>query len=202
MFMQDVLAIAPGNMDTGISERLYEKLSARAQETTSPDTMRKDIAQFLSIQDVPDQGISVEDLQIHSDTEASLIVGLNYTGGRTLRAIHLLKESGAWKVDSAEVLDSYPPEAIPDKDEMPTSPEIPVTPPPSTDTPPTAKGECYIGGCSGHICSDVDSSDFVTTCEWREEYACYRSATCERQANGECGWTPTTALTQCIANTQ
>jgi hypothetical protein len=58
-------------------------------------------------------------------------------------------------------------------------------------------GRCFVGGCSSHICSDRD--DVISTCEWRPQYACYRSATCERQANGQCGWTMTSALQQCLA---
>jgi len=60
---------------------------------------------------------------------------------------------------------------------------------------PIASG-CYVGGCSSQICSD--DPDVITTCEFREEYACYRTATCERQATGQCGWTPTDELNQCL----
>jgi eight-cysteine-cluster-containing protein len=57
---------------------------------------------------------------------------------------------------------------------------------------------CFVGGCSSQVCSD--RNDFpVTTCEWREQFACYRTATCERQSNGQCGWTMTSALQQCLA---
>lgn len=55
---------------------------------------------------------------------------------------------------------------------------------------------CYVGGCSGQICSDQDG--VISTCEWRDEYACYQTATCERQAGGECGWTETPELTACL----
>ncbi len=61
----------------------------------------------------------------------------------------------------------------------------------------TEPGVCYIGGCSSQICSD--QKDVITTCEYREEYACYKSATCEKQANGQCGWTQTEQLTACLA---
>jgi hypothetical protein len=62
----------------------------------------------------------------------------------------------------------------------------------------TVAGPCYVGGCSGQICSD--RKDTVSTCEYRSEYACYRTARCERQASGACGWTPTAELTSCLAN--
>jgi hypothetical protein len=72
--------------------------------------------------------------------------------------------------------------------------ETPATPKP-TPNPVTKK--CFIGGCSGQMCSDEEGP--VSTCEYREEYACYKSATCGVQANGECGWTVTSELTACLA---
>ncbi len=56
--------------------------------------------------------------------------------------------------------------------------------------------KCYVGGCSGQICSDQE--DVASTCEYHESYACYQSATCERQLSGECGWTPTPELSACL----
>lgn len=40
----------------------------------------------------------------------------------------------------------------------------------------------------------------ATTCEFRPEYACYRDAACERQADGKCGFTQSEQLTQCLAD--
>ncbi len=65
-----------------------------------------------------------------------------------------------------------------------------------TPAPPPAAA-CVTSGCSGQVCAD---HSVITTCDWRPEYACYHSATCERQADGACGWTSTPALTSCIAN--
>ncbi len=56
---------------------------------------------------------------------------------------------------------------------------------------------CKVGGCSGQLCVGPDDPD-ISTCEWRDEYACYRSATCEPQADGRCGWTSTDELKRCI----
>lgn len=61
----------------------------------------------------------------------------------------------------------------------------------------TSAGACYVGGCSSQICSERQG--FITTCEWRPEYACYQTATCERQADGRCGWTETPELDACLA---
>ncbi len=57
-------------------------------------------------------------------------------------------------------------------------------------------GKCYVGGCSSQVCSD--QQDMMTTCEYREIYACYQGATCERQPDGKCGWTETPVLKACI----
>lgn len=59
-------------------------------------------------------------------------------------------------------------------------------------------GICYVGGCSAQLCTD--RPDAVSTCEWTEAYACYKTAVCERQATGQCGWTQSASLTQCLAN--
>ena len=59
---------------------------------------------------------------------------------------------------------------------------------------------CFVGGCSGTLCSDHEGA--VSTCEYKEEYACYQSATCERQADGQCGWTQTEELKKCLAGAE
>jgi hypothetical protein len=59
----------------------------------------------------------------------------------------------------------------------------------------TTKKPCLKTGCSKQICSD---QTVMSTCEWREEYACYRKAACERQADGNCGFTKTPELTNCL----
>ena len=81
--------------------------------------------------------------------------------------------------------------------------------PASTDPEPPADGgdaaasegdaaaPCKKTGCSGTICSD---EDMVSTCEFKPEYACYQQATCERQDDGQCGWTKSADLDACLAN--
>lgn len=70
-----------------------------------------------------------------------------------------------------------------------------------TGTPntPVVSKPCFVGGCSAQICSDQQG--MASTCEYREEYACYKTAKCERQASGQCGWTPTNELKMCLAKT-
>jgi hypothetical protein len=62
---------------------------------------------------------------------------------------------------------------------------------------PTRPGApCRRTGCSSQICSD---HTVVSTCEWRDVYVCYQKATCARQADGNCGFTKTRELTECLA---
>jgi eight-cysteine-cluster-containing protein len=70
---------------------------------------------------------------------------------------------------------------------------------PSAPDPAPAAGDCVKSGCSGTVCTEP-GNEMVTTCEFKAEYACYRDAACERQADGNCGWTQTPALTACLAN--
>jgi hypothetical protein len=62
--------------------------------------------------------------------------------------------------------------------------------------------KCIIGGCSSQLCTDSAKGPMMSTCEYREEYACYKSAVCEVQATGECGWRQTPALSACLGNTE
>ena len=60
------------------------------------------------------------------------------------------------------------------------------------------KPQCEKSGCSGQICADK-GTNAVTTCEWREEYGCYKQfGRCEVQPDNHCGWTPTPNLMHCI----
>lgn len=56
---------------------------------------------------------------------------------------------------------------------------------------------CRVAGCSGQLCVGRDD-DGISTCIFREEYACYEDATCTLQPDGECGFTPTRELEACI----
>lgn len=65
----------------------------------------------------------------------------------------------------------------------------------ATSTGPSAFGGCKISGCSSQICAE---EEMMSTCEYREVYMCYRNARCERQTNGQCGWTETAELRSCL----
>lgn len=71
--------------------------------------------------------------------------------------------------------------------------------PVASSSSPAAGPGCVVGGCSGQICGEEGEVEgTVTTCEWLEEYACYQKTRCERQTNGQCGWTENTEFGQCM----
>ncbi len=62
-----------------------------------------------------------------------------------------------------------------------------------------AKAECVRAGCSGELCVKAEIADQIaTTCEYKAEYGCYQNATCELQENGDCGFTQTQELLNCL----
>lgn len=82
---------------------------------------------------------------------------------------------------------------------MPSPEPSRETLPPVEDATPTPAGApCKRTGCSGTVCSD---QDVMTTCEYREIYACYGQAECKRQGDGNCGWTMTETLSACLGQT-
>jgi hypothetical protein len=61
-------------------------------------------------------------------------------------------------------------------------------------------GGCARAGCSSQLCVEAsEAGGIASTCEWRDEYACYQAAPCERQADGQCGHTQTPELQRCLS---
>lgn len=82
----------------------------------------------------------------------------------------------------------------------PCDPVLICTSPEPEPTQVSMQG-CQVAGCSSQLCVDAStSSSLVTTCEYKDSYACYKTATCTRQADGKCGWTLTPQLTSCLAS--
>ena len=60
--------------------------------------------------------------------------------------------------------------------------------------------KCQLSGCSAQICQGIDEEPMASDCMFRPTYECYKSARCEPQATGECGWTMTPELSACLLN--
>ncbi|MEO8582057.1 MAG: hypothetical protein ABI425_05805 [Patescibacteria group bacterium] len=82
-----------------------------------------------------------------------------------------------------------------------TMPVQPSTPPSILSSPTPASVNaltCIRSGCSGQLCVEINAPDQISTCEYRAEYSCYQEAPCERQTDGQCGFTPSAAFTACL----
>lgn len=153
-------------------------------DTTGPQTMecalglQTDVGEYYGI----DWNL---DRSVMGDTPPNIMTGQRFTASGTITPVEGLSPNTWEKYSIAGVFsitDSLKIEAVPDV--LPPEPE------------PVAK--CFVGGCSSQLCTD--RPDMASTCEYRAEYACYQGATCERQSNGQCGWTQTETLTQCLRN--
>ncbi|MFA5070231.1 MAG: hypothetical protein WC528_03035 [Patescibacteria group bacterium] len=60
-----------------------------------------------------------------------------------------------------------------------------------------AAARCVASGCSGQVCAE-EGSDIVTTCEIRDWFECLTLTKCERQADGQCGWTENSDYQNCL----
>jgi len=63
-----------------------------------------------------------------------------------------------------------------------------------------ATPHCVVAGCNGEICTEELQAPFVATaCMAHPAFSCYQVyGTCERQVTGQCGWTDSAALDQCV----
>ena len=61
-----------------------------------------------------------------------------------------------------------------------------------------ASEKCVISGCSAELCVDADGEQMASICIWSEQFACYKSAKCEEQKDGKCGWAQTPELKKCL----
>lgn len=67
---------------------------------------------------------------------------------------------------------------------------------PTVNTNATAGDGCVITGCNSEVCSNEAA---VSACVVLPQYACYKTARCEKQTDGTCGWTQTEELITCIS---
>ena len=56
---------------------------------------------------------------------------------------------------------------------------------------------CIIGGCSGTVCQPKGKDIIFTTCEYKEEYACYKQISCNCIDN-KCIWDETDDFDKCL----
>jgi hypothetical protein len=58
--------------------------------------------------------------------------------------------------------------------------------------------DCVIKGCSDEVCQSVNDPD-PTTCDYQAKFICYKTAMCEVQADGMCGWSINSLIFKCLS---
>jgi len=62
--------------------------------------------------------------------------------------------------------------------------------------------DCLVAGCSGQLCVPRDKApSVISTCEWKDEYACYAEDSCLCR-NNKCQWAGSEQFVECIQNLQ
>jgi eight-cysteine-cluster-containing protein len=142
---------------------------------------------------------------MRTTTLLGALVVILLLGGLVYAWMHVREEGKMLSIASYEecaaagypIMESYPSRCATPDGRTFTNPNehVDILMPRGSEAP-----DCVVGGCSAQLCGEA-GEDLVSTCEFRPEYACYQAhSTCERQPNGRCGWTPNSALTQCLAN--
>lgn len=57
--------------------------------------------------------------------------------------------------------------------------------------------DCVTGGCSGTVCQAKSAKPIFTTCEYKEEYKCYKMINCGC-VDGKCEWIETAEFDNCL----
>lgn len=109
----------------------------------------------------------------------------------------------SWALGGAALVSCNGCSSTPEPDTPPpTATVAPVGSEGATDPatlPPPDGGECVKGGCSGELCQEPGGqAPAFTTCEYKREYDCYKTAICGRDADGQCNWQMTTELEKCL----
>jgi hypothetical protein len=134
---------------------------------------------------------------------AALVVVI-LIGGLVYAWVHIREEGKILDISTYEecvaagypVMESYPTRCATPDGRTFVNPDQEL----ATTTEPVTHNGCQIGGCSAQLCGEA-GQDLISNCEYRPEYACYQKySTCERQQDGKCGWTPNSALAQCLAD--
>lgn len=66
----------------------------------------------------------------------------------------------------------------------------------------TSQLECVKAGCYNERCvsREVDRTIISSVCDFQPQYACYQDVECTVQTSGECGFTPSAELEQCLTH--
>ena len=111
-FLEDADASAPPGADGAALNRAGDRLTARSRDRAQDPA---GLARFLGVQDLPDEGVTIEETEEDGDL-AVVRARLQYSGGDTVREFHLQRDQDRWRIDWVNAMpltaDSSPEEVV------------------------------------------------------------------------------------------
>ena len=147
-------------------------------------------------------------MEMKTSTLILLAIVLSFIAGGLLYFSEIVREYRVSLIQNFDdctaawypITESYPMQCRTPDGRVFVNPREPVEQAPTLLVGPVASGGCAVAGCSKEICAEVsEASGIVSPCVYLPQFACYKSARCERQNDDTCGWTQTPELQTCIA---
>lgn len=101
-FINNFIVIAPPAVNIEAEQDLLNSLSERVLNNIDTEMLATEMASFVGVQDIPDEGVKIGEITLLDEKNAVLDIKLNYSGGTIEKNINLIKENEEWKVDSVE----------------------------------------------------------------------------------------------------
>jgi hypothetical protein len=106
-FINNFILIAPPAVNIQAEKDLLNSLSENVLSKIDKEMLATEMASFVGVQDIPDQGVEIGELTLIDQENADLRIVLIYSGGEVEKIINLIKEEGEWKVNSVDNKDLF-----------------------------------------------------------------------------------------------
>lgn len=181
-----ILALGVGCADVSTeSLESADRLEAAGHEVTFLDASEESVPEAKPAATCPDGWVDTSIIAI--DCAPGYIYTTKDVKGIECATCKLAKCGGDWIAASAEIKCAAGYEVVYNNKGTCKKCALAKTP------------DCQVGGCSGELCYDPATSDGISTCIFKPEYACYQEANCGNFGpGGSCAWEQTAELTECI----
>ncbi len=102
-FIENFIKTAPPESDQEALDTAVSLLSEEAKVEVGEEPTSGDLAMFVGVQDIPDQGYQISDISFTNDIDegyADVELTLKYSGGDAVRSFELSKINGNWLIDN------------------------------------------------------------------------------------------------------
>ncbi len=102
LFMDNFIETAPPESDIEALNNALDLISDEAKMQFGDEPTSGDLAMFVGVQDIPDNGYQVSGVSFNQDGDqgtANVEVTLNYSGGESVKTFDLIKVNNNWVID-------------------------------------------------------------------------------------------------------